>query len=211
MTTKQKVQCVWLGAAISVIACGLPLPGAAQQNRVPSYLADYAALYAKEPRAAATQWFRDAELGLFVHYALASVLERGKPEYLELTEEFEEQVNLDQLPASHRAKLGISEEHVAQIRTVHGELMKRFRAERFDADAIVFLLQIARSPDANLLINIGPRADGSIHPHDDRTLREVGRRLREKDFGSPDRSCDDAARSQRFERAGQGLREQEAG
>ena len=150
MTTKRKVRCVWLGAVISVIACGSPLcgeepklsrlasgkPGTASPDRVPSYLTAYASLYAKDPRAAAVQWFKDARLGLFVHYALASVLEGGKPEYLKLTEELDEQIELSKLPVSHRAELGISEEQVAQVRTLHAELMKRFRAEHFDADAI---------------------------------------------------------------------------
>jgi len=31
---------------------------------------------------------------------------------------------------------------------------------------------------ANLLLNTGPLPDGSIHPDDVKTLREVGRRLR---------------------------------
>jgi alpha-L-fucosidase len=30
----------------------------------------------------------------------------------------------------------------------------------------------------NLLLNTGPLPDGSIHPEDVRTLREVGRRIR---------------------------------
>ena len=45
-----------------------------------------------------------------------------------------------------------------------------------------FLLQVARRLGANLLMNIGPRGDGSIHPDDDRTLREVSRRIREAGF-----------------------------
>ena len=41
----------------------------------------------------------------------------------------------------------------------------------------------ARKLGANLLMNIGPRKDGSIHPDDEKALREVGRRLRAE--GSP--------------------------
>ncbi|MHC4539664.1 MAG: hypothetical protein ACYS74_07765 [Planctomycetota bacterium] len=33
-----------------------------------------------------------------------------------------------------------------------------------------------------MLLNVGPRGDGSIHPADERTLREVGRRLRKHGF-----------------------------
>ena len=50
-----------------------PSPGS-----VPSYLKDYEKLYAKNPRAAALQWFRDAHFGLFLHYGLYSLLGRGE-------------------------------------------------------------------------------------------------------------------------------------
>jgi len=53
------------------------------------------------------------------------------------------------------------------------------RARHLSADEVIYLLGIARRLDANLLLNIGPRADGSIHPEDARALREVGRRIRE--------------------------------
>ena len=47
----------------------------------PSYLKGYEALYAKDPRAASVEWFKDAKFGLFVHYALASLCTDGKAEY----------------------------------------------------------------------------------------------------------------------------------
>jgi len=43
-------------------------------------------------------------------------------------------------------------------------------------------VRVARSLDANLLVNIGPRGDGSLHPADVKALTEVGRRLREDGF-----------------------------
>ena len=48
---------------------------------------------------------------------------------------------------------------------------------------VMHLLKVARRLDANLLINIGPRGDGSIHPDDEKALREVGERIRR--FGYP--------------------------
>ncbi len=45
-------------------------------------------------------------------------------------------------------------------------------------DDVMRMLADARAQDANLLLNTGPLADGSIHPDDEATLREVGRRLR---------------------------------
>lgn len=40
------------------------------------------------------------------------------------------------------------------------------------------MLASARTTGANLLLNTGPLGDGSIHPEDVATLKEVGRRLR---------------------------------
>ena len=45
-------------------------------------------------------------------------------------------------------------------------------------DEVMQTLAQAAGFKANLLLNIGPLPDGSVHPDDVRTLREVGRRLR---------------------------------
>jgi len=45
---------------------------------------------------------------------------------------------------------------------------------------VMAMLAHARGIPANLLLNTGPLPDGSIHPEDVETLREVGRRLRDK-------------------------------
>ncbi len=47
-----------------------------------------------------------------------------------------------------------------------------------DADHVMEMLGHARKVNANLLLNTGPLPDGSIHPADVQTLREVGKRLR---------------------------------
>ncbi len=47
-----------------------------------------------------------------------------------------------------------------------------------DADAVMKMLQNAWRARANLLLDTGPLPDGSISPEDVKTLREVGRRLR---------------------------------
>ncbi len=44
-------------------------------------------------------------------------------------------------------------------------------------DQVMAMLERARAIPANLLLNSGPLPDGSIHPEDVKTLREVGRRL----------------------------------
>ena len=43
-------------------------------------------------------------------------------------------------------------------------------------------LQRASELDANLLLNIGPLADGSVHPEQQRILREMGARIRKQGF-----------------------------
>ena len=57
-------------------------------------------------------------------------------------------------------------------------------ARHLTADEVMYLLEKARSLGANMPLNIGPRGDGSIHPDDEETLREVGRRLRQNGFRS---------------------------
>ena len=53
---------------------------------------------------------------------------------------------------------------------------------RHDADWVMKELQEAARLGANLLLNIGPVPDGSVHPADAATLREVGKRLKENGF-----------------------------
>lgn len=78
---------------------------------VPAYLNEYASLYKDDPRAAALQWFREAEYGLFLHYGLYSLL--GRHEWVQL-----------------REKIHVDE---------YEKLMGRFTAENFDADYITDL------------------------------------------------------------------------
>jgi alpha-L-fucosidase len=45
------------------------------------------------------------------------------------------------------------------------------------ADQVMEMLDNAQKMNANLLLNVGPLPDGSIHPEDVATLAEVGKRL----------------------------------
>ena len=47
------------------------------------------------------------------------------------------------------------------------------------ADQVMDMLKKAKGLGANLLLNTGPLPDGSIHPADVKTLKEVGKRLRQ--------------------------------
>lgn len=50
-------------------------------------------------------------------------------------------------------------------------------ADHVTPDEVMKMLAEADSMNANLLLNVGPLPDGSIHPDDVATLKEVGRRL----------------------------------
>jgi alpha-L-fucosidase len=50
------------------------------------------------------------------------------------------------------------------------------------AEDVWEILRKARGRKANLLLNVGPRADGSIDPRHEKVLREVGARLRKEGF-----------------------------
>jgi alpha-L-fucosidase len=55
-------------------------------------------------------------------------------------------------------------------------------ARHLSAGEVMYLLGVARQLNANLLMNVGPRGDGSIHPADKRALLEVGRQIRQNGF-----------------------------
>ena len=50
------------------------------------------------------------------------------------------------------------------------------------ADQVMEMLKNAAGMDANLLLNTGPLPDGTIHPDDVATLREVGKRISKNGF-----------------------------
>jgi alpha-L-fucosidase len=54
-----------------------------------------------------------------------------------------------------------------------------------DADEVLRRLSYAFCQNCNLLMNTGPLPDGSIHPVDVKTLKEVGRRIRESGWPAP--------------------------
>jgi alpha-L-fucosidase len=83
---------------------------------VPSYLKGFETLYARDPRAAAIEWFRQARLGLFLHYGLYSI--PGRHEWIQFREK---------VPVAQYAKLA-----------------DQFRADRFDADAIAGMAKRAQ-------------------------------------------------------------------
>jgi len=57
-----------------------------------------------------------------------------------------------------------------------------FDGEHRGPDEVMRMLADAAAQNANLLLNTGPLGDGSIHPEDVETLREVGARIRKQGF-----------------------------
>ena len=49
-----------------------------KKTSVPTYLKDYEEIFLNNPREASLTWFRNAKFGLFMHYGLYSLLERGE-------------------------------------------------------------------------------------------------------------------------------------
>jgi len=58
--------------------------------------------------------------------------------------------------------------------------MKADNGKHKSADLVMKMLRKAKGMNANLLLNTGPLPDGSIHPEDIKTLKEVGQRLRKE-------------------------------
>lgn len=117
------------GAASAALA----VAGCAARTRtsgssVPSYLAGYETLYTANPRAAATQWFREAKFGMFLHYGLYSMVKNEpKPRNNEWA-----QFNLN-IPVAEYAKL-----------------KAKFTAEKFDANFIADLAVAAQMRYVNI-------------------------------------------------------------
>jgi len=80
----------------------------AQQQQVPSYLKDYSEAYKQNPKEANLAWIKDAQYGMFIHYRLYRLLEKG--EWVQLR---------DTIPVSEYAKL-----------------KEKFTAKNFDAEVI---------------------------------------------------------------------------
>ena len=57
--------------------------------------------------------------------------------------------------------------------------------QHLNVDQVLVLLADAFAQKANLTLNTAPLPDGSLHPSDVATLREVGERLRKNGFPKP--------------------------
>ncbi len=108
----------------------------------PSYLRGYETEYARSPRRAAQEWFRQAKFGMFVHYALASLLERGKPGLIERAGSDEVMELIGENP-ERLEKLSASNPAARKALRIKRELFNQFDARNFDAGRICDLAREA--------------------------------------------------------------------
>ena len=99
-------------------------------SSTPSYLRNYGKEYSVNPKDASLDWFKNAKFGLFIHYGLYSLL--GIGEWVQYKKNI----------------------HVAE----YEKLMKRFTADKFDAD---FITDLALQADMKY-INITTRHHDSF-------------------------------------------------
>jgi len=92
----------------SLIFSVILLNGCSNNINIPSYLEEFKKEYQKNPREANLEWFKQARYGMFIHFGLYSMLEKG--EWVQLR---------DTIPVAEYAKLA-----------------DRFTAENFDANQI---------------------------------------------------------------------------
>ena len=69
-------------------------------------------------------------------------------------------------------------------------------SRHLSADQVWSRLEYALANNCNLLANVGPLPDGSIHPDDVKTLREVGRRIRSEGWPRTDSASESPAPAQ---------------
>ncbi|MEA3364691.1 MAG: alpha-L-fucosidase, partial [Candidatus Hydrogenedentes bacterium] len=119
ITRRTMMETVLGGIAASTLG---PRRMAAAAPAVPPHLEEYTAAYGADPRAAATEWFKDAKFGLFMHYGLYSILGRG--EWVMLREKI----------------------HVAE----YEKLKDQFNPVNFDADFITDLALAAEMKYVNI-------------------------------------------------------------
>ena len=97
--------------------------GGQSAPKAPSYLTGYEDLWAKDPKAANEKWFREARLGLFLHYGISAVAESHVWHMYGIYYD-------DRGRRVQRAPVPIAE---------YEKLAQKFTADKFDADFITDL------------------------------------------------------------------------
>ncbi len=111
-----------IGLAILLASCSK------QKTDVPYWLSDYNDLYETEPIEASRQWFKDAKMGMFVHFNVASLMELGSIDYkLWSKGEADERI---------LEYVGVSMEEYSNAKSKDSLLFTRFEIPAFDAEEI---------------------------------------------------------------------------
>ena len=109
-------------SALLITAC------AKQESDIPYWLSDYKALYKKDPTEASRQWFKDAKMGMFVHFTIGSLLEEGSVDYkLWMSGQANEKI---------LNYVGISREDYDRSESKDSLLFTRYEIPEFDAEKI---------------------------------------------------------------------------
>jgi len=98
------------------------------EEEIPYWLSDYEELYEKDPIEASGQWFKDAKMGMFVHFNLASLMELGSIDYKLWTKGDADERILKYV--------GISRDEYITAKSKDSLLYTKFEIPEFDAEKI---------------------------------------------------------------------------
>lgn len=107
------------------------------KSEIPSYLKEYSSVYAKQPKQAALQWFKDAGFGMFVHFSPASQLAGGTDEWMRLDNWFQQQKDFESMSRDARKNHLIAK--MTQVSSNVERLIYSFNPVSFNADSIADL------------------------------------------------------------------------
>ena len=114
---------------LSTIGLALLIYGCVNKDPdIPYWLSDYKGLYKENPIEASIQWFKDAKMGMFVHFNLASLMEFGSIDYKLWTMGDADERILDYV--------GISRDDYNSAESKERLLYTKFDIPEFDAEKI---------------------------------------------------------------------------
>ncbi len=111
-----------IGMILLLVSC------ANQKSDIPYWLSDYKDLFEENPIEASHQWFKDAKMGMFVHFNICSLLENGSSDYKEWTSG-----NANERILKY---VGVSQEDYGNAKGKDSLLFTRFDIPEFDAEKI---------------------------------------------------------------------------
>ena len=98
-----------------------------KETDIPYWLSDYKDLYEKNPTEASQQWFKDAKMGMFVHFTIGSLMEKDSDYNQWMSGNADERIC---------SFIGISMEDYRKAESKDSLLFTRFEIPVFDAEKI---------------------------------------------------------------------------